>query len=253
MVQILQVVKLIYKTLEVQFTTENGKVDTYKFEPQVSAIGEEDAEQEDPFKMTESEGEEGGETDQIAIEDQDTFTMEIDSIYDDNVTYEGVEVLDELLQQNGVNSLVIERASNDEVVIQPQISLNSEKKLSFPLTELADVKVLEKQLGNPNSNVRKTILELLVGTNAHTRGYKYAVRSFFRTCFEYSVMAHYCWHGNEKKKSLYLLKNTMEFFKSSVKKWYPTWDGKDYIICVRNFVKNCPARQDKKNWQRRDT
>lgn len=104
---------------------------------------------------------------------------------------------------------------------------------------------LDHKLTDTNSPYRKKIAELLIGTGAD-KGYKNATRALFKVVFDNSLLAQFCWLGNEKKLSLFKLKNLMSFFESHVKLMHPSWTGNDFSLVVRNFVKNCPASQNKK-------
>lgn len=160
----------------------------------------------------------------------------------ENITYEGVEVLDEVLDQPEADEII------EEKVMEPP-----EMQIEFPVKSINDVERLERELGQPNSAYKTKILELLLGTRVESKGHKFAIRAIFRAVYEYSVMAKYCWLGNEKKRPLYLLRNTMKFFKAVITNWYPGWPEEDFMLSVRHFLKNCPSRQGIKHWQRRDT
>lgn len=135
----------------------------------------------------------------------------------------------------------IEVTKIDEFVRTDPSALNS-CMLEFPLKSLEEVEMLEEQLSDPKSPYRRKIIDLMIGSGFESKDYKFAIRTFFRVVFEASVMSNYCWSGSDTKYSLKNLKNTLEFFESTVRKWAPTWKKDDFALVVRNYIRNCPAK-----------
>lgn len=135
------------------------------------------------------------------------------------------------------------KLENEEEIEESSV-LNSHF-LTFPLKTAEEVDILEAYLLDPKSPYRRKIIDLMVGTGFENKDYKFAIRTFFRVVFETALMAKYCWYGTDTKSSLKNLKNTLEFFESTVRKWAPKWKKNDFALVVRNYIRNCPARAAK--------
>lgn len=150
------------------------------------------------------------------------------------------EESEEMPHFESVEGLLMESEDVKPVITPSQRP--SVRDFEFPLTKYEQVNALEEEIGLPNSQIRKQLIETIHTIQGNIKDHRVTIRTFLKVIFTDQLLGQYTWKGFENKQALCQYKNLITFLKKILIRWFPDDDLSDFAKVIQNYIKNVPSR-----------